>query len=228
MKAELPKILLVDDEPRALELLTRSLRKQAQTSTATSAEEALELFAADRFLLVISDQRMPGMSGVDLFGRIAEIDDSTGRILLTGYADLDATIAAINRGRVHAYLHKPCSPPDLLSTVKTVTDRVQLARENRRLRAEIARRDGQSGDAIEKHSAAPSRDTGAVLTDLRRIMCDLAALADGLSARAREENDGALARALDELAADHGGTLEFSKADGGGTSVCLRLPCSRT
>ncbi len=138
MKTALPKILVVDDEPRTLEPLTRSLRGQAQISTATSGEEALELFSAGRFLLVISDQRMPGIAGVDLLGRMAEIDDSTGRILLTGYADLDATVGAINRGRVHAYLHKPCSPPELISTVKAVTDRVKLARENLRLRTAIA------------------------------------------------------------------------------------------
>ena len=78
-----PRILVVDDEPRAVELLVRTLRKEARLDTAASANEAWEKVQAGDFDLVISDQRMPGMSGIDLLSRIAEVDAHVGRILLT-------------------------------------------------------------------------------------------------------------------------------------------------
>ncbi len=128
-----PRILVVDDEPRAVELLVRSLRRIGRIETAASGDEAWQRFAPAAFELVVSDQRMPGMSGVELLGKIACQDENVGRILLTGYSDMDATVDAINHGRVHAYLHKPCAPPDLEASVRGVLDRVNLARENRRL-----------------------------------------------------------------------------------------------
>ena len=186
-----PSVLVVDDEPHALELLTRSLRKHAKVETAGSAEEAWERFrASDAIDIVISDQRMPGMSGVDLLGRIAETHPSVGRILLTGYSDLDATVAAINRGRVHAYLHKPCSPPELLATVKSVGDRVALARDNERLRGALEVVDA-GAVARESATAAASRALAAldeleraaasddVLEIVRKLCRDLVAAANG-------------------------------------------------
>jgi signal transduction histidine kinase len=76
---------------------------------------------------------MPGMSGVELLERVAELDEFTGRIVLTGYSDIDAAVAAINGGRVHAYLTKPCPPEQLEVTARSVMERVRLARENERL-----------------------------------------------------------------------------------------------
>jgi len=154
MSFELPRILVVDDEPRAVELLVRSLRKQARVDTAQSGEEALTSFGDGDFSLVISDQRMPGMAGVDLLGRIADCDENVVRILLTGYADLEATVEAINRGRVHAYLHKPCSPPDLRATVKGVLDRVELARENTRLLVSLRERNQELDQALSSLASA--------------------------------------------------------------------------
>src|SRR5262245_24794789 len=117
-------ILVVDDEPRALELVVRTLRKLGRVVTAPSGDAARAIFTDESFDLVISDQRMPGMSGVDLLGFVAERDESCGRILLTGYADLEATVEAINRGRVHAYLHKPCTADELRAAVQGVLSRV--------------------------------------------------------------------------------------------------------
>jgi signal transduction histidine kinase len=128
--AEKPRILVVDDEPRAVELLVRTLRRLGRVATAMSADEALPMVTQERFDLVISDQRMPGMSGVELLSRIAGHDEQVGRILLTGYTDLETSVEAINRGRVHAYLHKPCSPPELMGTVFSVLQRVRFTRES--------------------------------------------------------------------------------------------------
>ena len=87
-----PRILVVDDEPRAVELLVRTLRKEARVDAADSAASAWERFQTVDYDLVISDQRMPGMSGIDLLSRVAEHDDHVGRVLLTGYSDLEVTI----------------------------------------------------------------------------------------------------------------------------------------
>lgn len=152
-----PRILVVDDEPRAVELLARTLRHDGEVVTAESADEAWGHFVEGPFDLVISDQRMPGMSGVDLFGRIVERDEQVGRVLLTGYSDLEATVEAINRGRVHAYLHKPCSPDDLKLTARAVLERVNLSRENLRLVEEVEEKNRKLEAAMADAEEAQAR-----------------------------------------------------------------------
>ena len=133
-----PSILVVDDERRAVELLARTLRSEGRVETAATGDDAWVRAQEASFDVVISDQRMPGMTGVELFRLLAERDEHVGRILLTGYTDLEASVDAINRGRVHAYLHKPCAPDDVRLTVRAVLDRVRLARENARLVGELS------------------------------------------------------------------------------------------
>ncbi len=210
MASPTPAVLVVDDEPRALELLARTLRKQASVTTAESGDEAWETFERGSFALVISDQRMPGMSGVDLLGRVADRDETVGRILLTGYSDLEATVGAINRGRVHAYLHKPCAPPDLQTTVKGVLDRVELARENIRLLAELRTRNQELADTLAsleeekarslaaERLAAIGRTTAMIVHDLRGPLTVLGSLRGEISEAARSgETSG-----LDDVAAE--------------------------
>ena len=119
------RILVVDDEMRGVELLVRTLRGIGDVETSCSADEGWELFQRTGFNLVVSDQRMPGMSGIELLSRVAEAAPATGRILLTGYTDLEATLNAINRGQVHAYLTKPCAPPEVQEAVRGVLERVR-------------------------------------------------------------------------------------------------------
>jgi signal transduction histidine kinase len=133
-----PRILVVDDEPRGVELLARACFDLGEVARALSGAEALAIVRDGPLDLVITDQRMPGMTGAELLAHIAEIDDYVGRIVLTGYADLDAAVTAINEGRVHAYLGKPCDPRQLETTVRAVLQRVQLARENARLVGELS------------------------------------------------------------------------------------------
>jgi signal transduction histidine kinase len=154
---EITRILAVDDEPRGVELVARTLRRVGQVETATSAEAGWERAQAERFDLVISDQRMPGMSGVDLLGKIADAQPDTGRILLTGYADLAATVDAINRGRVHAYLSKPCGSEELQVTARGVLERVQLGRENLRLLQELTAKNLELSAAFASLQQAQER-----------------------------------------------------------------------
>jgi len=127
------RILVVDDEPRSAELMKRALFSLGEVEMALTGEDAWEIARRGGIDLVISDQHMPGMSGVELLERVAELDEFTGRVVLTGYADIDAAVAAINGGRVHAYLTKPCPPEQLEVIARSVMERVRLARENERL-----------------------------------------------------------------------------------------------
>jgi signal transduction histidine kinase len=175
----MPHIVAVDDEPRALELVVRSLRKIARVSTAGSAEEALGLIRQTEVDLVISDQRMPGMAGIELLRRVAEHDETIGRILLTGYTDLQASVDAINLGRVHAYLHKPCVALDLQATVTSALQRVALVRENARLLSVVtaknqeleqalgALRESQARILASERLAAIGRMIAMIVHDLR-------------------------------------------------------------
>lgn len=135
-----PRILAVDDEKLGVDLMVRSLRSVGEVVPATSGEAAWERLEREHFDLVVSDQRMPGISGVELLSRVARRGDHVGRILLTGYADIHATVDAINEGQVHAYLHKPCPPDVMVLTVHSVLERVELANENARLLQKLRER----------------------------------------------------------------------------------------
>jgi signal transduction histidine kinase len=132
------RILVVDDEPRGVELAVRTLRRLGSIETAISGEAAWGIFQQREVDAVVSDERMPGISGVELLARVAEARPDVGRVLLTGYADIDASVDAINRARVHAYVNKPCSPTQLRATVQGVLERVDLARANALLVADLA------------------------------------------------------------------------------------------
>jgi len=126
MDSALPRILSVDDEPHVLEGLARQLRRQFAVSTAVGGAAGLELIAREEpFAVVVSDMRMPGMDGAAFLTRVREIAPDATRVLLTGQADLDAAIAAVNQANIFRFLTKPC-PPDVLAAA--LTDAVNLHR----------------------------------------------------------------------------------------------------
>jgi signal transduction histidine kinase len=129
--------------------------------SATSGEEAWQQARDADFDLVVSDQRMPGMSGVELLSRIAERSPGTGRILITGYTDLESTIDAINRGRVHAHLTKPCSPDELQITARSVLEKVGLARDNDRLVADLSAANQELQRTLDSLARAQQRSLDA-------------------------------------------------------------------
>jgi len=127
-------VLLVDDEDKILKSLKRLLRDEDfEIITAQSGMEGLELAKAHKPALVVSDQRMPGMTGVELFHKLREIMPDTIRILLTGYADASATIEAINSSAVRYYLNKPWDDEDFLSRIHESLDLYSTVKENKRL-----------------------------------------------------------------------------------------------
>ncbi len=113
-----PIVLFVDDEPRVLTSMRAMFRRTYQVRCAPGAAEALEIMAQEPVEVVVSDQRMPGISGVELLSQLKTQYPNCMRILLTGYADLEAVEASINEGEVFRYLVKPCPPVELKRVVK--------------------------------------------------------------------------------------------------------------
>lgn len=110
LEIEMPRcrtVLLVDDEPENLEVLAELLQEW-DVHLASSGEQALDTVARLGTVdLIITDQRMPGIRGIDLLSRIAEQDEKTVRVVLTGYSDVEPILDAVNRGKVHRFLFKP-------------------------------------------------------------------------------------------------------------------------
>ena len=139
------KILVVDDEAPNLRTLERLFRKEYEVLTAGSAAEALALLQRHDVALLISDQRMPEMSGIELMSQTIDLRPHMVRILLTGYADVSSLIEAINCGHVYKYVTKPWENEDLLITVaralehyETIKGRHNLLMINERLQARLA------------------------------------------------------------------------------------------
>ncbi|GCL61953.1 HD domain-containing phosphohydrolase [Pseudaquabacterium pictum] len=131
-----PTVLLVDDEPSVLSALRRLFRTQGyRIEQATSGADALALMRNTPVDLVVSDMRMPGMDGAAFLSQVRVLYPGAVRILLTGYADITATIAAINQGAIHRYIAKPWDDNDLLLVVSDALHRRDLEQENVRLLA---------------------------------------------------------------------------------------------
>jgi len=143
-----PTVLTVDDEPSVLSALRRVFRAQGiKTLQATSAAEGLALLTSNRVDMVISDMRMPEMDGAQFLERVRAHDESIVRILLTGYADISSTVAAINRGAIHRYIAKPWDDNDLVLAVREGLVRRGLEKKNADLTELTKRQNDQLRDA---------------------------------------------------------------------------------
>lgn len=113
------RLLIVDDEPNILSALRRLLRHEGyEIHTAASGTEALEVLAREPIQVVVSDQRMPGMSGTEFLGHVNSMYPQTVRIALSGYADLTALTDAVNQGAIYRFLSKPWNDVDLKAALQ--------------------------------------------------------------------------------------------------------------
>ena len=141
-------LLFVDDEPSILSSLRRLFRPQGyRILTAEGGAAALELLAKEKVDLVISDMRMPEMDGAAFLERVRERWPGVLRILLTGYADVASTIAAINRGEIYRYISKPWDDNAIVLTVRDALERKRLEAENSRL-SELTQRQNEELKAL--------------------------------------------------------------------------------
>ncbi len=113
------KILFVDDEPNVLNAYRRQFRKVFTIATAPGGPEGLALLKEEGpFAVVVSDLKMPGMSGIQFLTKVKEQSPDTVRMMLTGYADLQTAIEAVNEGNIFRFLTKPCPPDKLAAAIK--------------------------------------------------------------------------------------------------------------
>lgn len=123
-----PKVLCVDDEPALLRSLRWLLRSEFEVVVSSDPVQALTLLDADCFDVVVSDQRMPGMTGTEFLHKAMRKAPQTTRLLLTGYADFSAVVAALNDGNVFRYINKPWDNAKLIHAVQ---EGARLSRMNR-------------------------------------------------------------------------------------------------
>lgn len=135
-------ILCVDDESDNVDALERLFRTKYRVLKATSGTDALKFLDKDRVTIIISDQRMPNMTGVEFLAKSLKTHPDAIRILLTGYADIEVVIEAINNGRIYRYVNKPWDPVDLVNTVDKAVERfelgIELKEKNRALEEALA------------------------------------------------------------------------------------------
>jgi DNA-binding NtrC family response regulator len=131
---EKSKLLLVDDEPNLTSALVRSLdRSQFEIFTADSAQQGLMILAGNEIDVVVSDERMPGMTGSQFLSEVRKKWPNTIRMILSGQADLEAAVRAINEGEVYRFLLKPCHPKELQLTILQGLQHKKLITQSRKL-----------------------------------------------------------------------------------------------
>lgn len=163
-------VLLVDDEENILRALQRLLMDEEELDivTATSGEEGLKLLEGLKGVanvgLLISDQRMPGMTGALFLEKACEMVPDALRIILTGYADITAAVDAINRGGAWRYLAKPWNDEELLRTIREAIGRYSILMENRRLNELVARQNKE----LEEWNAGLKQRVLAQTTEIRK------------------------------------------------------------
>ncbi|HEY9508320.1 MAG TPA: response regulator, partial [Verrucomicrobiae bacterium] len=134
--AEMPRILIIDDEEIILVALYETLRRENyEVVTTSDPEAALAELKKREFAVIISDQRMPTMMGLELLAQARQIQPLASRILITAVLSLDTVIEAINKGEIFRFIVKPWLREELLVTIKNAVQRYDLTRQNVRLNA---------------------------------------------------------------------------------------------
>src|SRR2546428_3192434 len=140
MDAARPRILVVDDEEAILETMAFTFEDDYEVHTASDPRRALDLLEAKGpFAVVLTDQRMPDMSGVEFVTEVWRRHPTTVRMILTGFSDMDAIIQAINDGHVYAYITKPWEPDHLKQVMKQAVEHHKLTVLNERLVCDLLR-----------------------------------------------------------------------------------------
>lgn len=137
MSAQHIHILYIDDEIHNLNAFKASFRRLFTVFTAGSAEDAEKVLEKEEVHVIISDQRMPRVTGIEFFESILDKYPEPIRMLLTGYADINAVIDAINKGQVYKYFSKPWNDEDLRHNIEKAFEVYALRKENKELTAKL-------------------------------------------------------------------------------------------
>lgn len=137
------RILYVDDEVHNLQAFKATYRRIFEVHIAESGKDGMEIFKNNQLDVVITDQRMPEMTGIQFLEEIQKINSEPMRILLTGYSDINAVVDAINKGQVYRYLSKPWQEDELRTTIESAFEVFRLRRENKELIEKLAKANEQ-------------------------------------------------------------------------------------
>ena len=190
-------ILYVDDEPQNLYLFKSFFGRDYNIITAASGSEALAALAEQEIKVLLADQRMPGLNGIELLETVAREYPETVRVLVTGYADIDVVIDAINRGAVYRYLSKPWNIEEIKATIRNAIEVYELKRKNQTLICSLRKK-------IEE------------LDFLNALQMELKGIAES-----NKIIEKAILRLREELEADCGCHCELC-----GAALCSRLPAN--
>jgi signal transduction histidine kinase len=188
MNPSRPTLIVVDDEPEVLRSLHDLLRFDFRVRTFTDPAEALTTLEAEDAAVVMSDQRMPQMSGVEFLRRAKGLRPDTTRLLFTGYSDIKAVIDAINEGNVFRYISKPWDPDELSAILKQSVAMHDLVAERRRLIAELQESNARLTEASRVKSAFIEVASHELNTPVAIVMglAELWKLSEGPTARPEE------------------------------------------
>ena len=187
------KLLLVDDEPNLTSALVRSLdRTKFEIFTADSAQKGLMILAGNDIDVIVSDERMPGMTGSQFLSEVRKQWPNTIRMILSGQADLEAAVRAINEGEVYRFLLKPCHPKELQMTILQGLQHKKLVEQSRKLLQEHQKAvsllealekdnpgitkvemDDDGVIDMESYDAGNGEDVDSLLDDLEREMAKI-------------------------------------------------------
>jgi signal transduction histidine kinase len=142
-------VLVVDDEPDVVKSVKDLLRLDYRVLGATSAAEGMEILHKEEVHVVMTDQRMPAMTGVEFLKEVRGEAPEAVRLLFTGYADIHAVIDAINQGNVYRYITKPWDPDELQTIIREACERYDLIVDRKLLLAEVQRKNAE----LEKANA---------------------------------------------------------------------------
>jgi CheY-like chemotaxis protein len=216
-----PRILIVDDEEAILETLTFTFMDHYEVLTTPDPQAALSLLEANQpVAVIITDQRMPGMTGVELLKRVYERFPDTVRIILTGFADSEATIKAINDGHIYGYVNKPWEPDELKAIVRRAAELHLLTVENRRLVDDLRRANVFLGAVMDRlRTGAIAVDQDGIVRAVNKPATAFIGLEEDIRGRSI---DAVLAR---NYLTDLGKTVRALAAESGGSfeEVDLRV-----
>lgn len=135
--AALPSVLIVDDEQRSLESIQRILGDRFEVFTALDTDQAEEILRQQWIQVMLCDQRMPGMSGVEFSQKVRESYPDVVRMIISGYTEAEDIIDAVNKGGIYQYITKPWHPDELITKLNNAVELFRLQRENEQLAVEL-------------------------------------------------------------------------------------------
>jgi response regulator RpfG family c-di-GMP phosphodiesterase len=192
-------LLLVDDEPDSLEPIGILLEQEYHVLTAASGPEALDLLEESAVDVIIADQRMPGMTGVELLAKVRERYPEIVRLILTAYTDFDAMLKAINEGRVYRYIIKPWDPEDMMLIVRQAFDWKDLREAQGHLATQLA-----EANVLVRHNNELVETRASLLAQKKLARMGVT-----------------LCQQVAEL---HGGTITQTEALDGVTTITVQFP----